>query len=282
MDKQYITNAVSKLVLYDPGNFISAEDAITPELAGMKIFDEPLVGIADASDRCFAELKDPDIIGEHFLPPTEWLNGAKSVVSVFFPFSDIVKKSNRTNMNLPSNEWLHSRSEGQKFINTVCIQLKQMFEVENHACVIPPFDERFSMGSPYTKDRAQQQFYTSNWSERHVAYVCGLGTFGLSRGLITEKGIAGRFASFITDVKISPDTRLYTEFNEYCTMCGACIKNCPVNAISFENGKIHSVCSDFLDETMAQYKPRYACGKCQVKVPCENGIPTGKRRGALV
>ena len=40
--------------------------------------------------------------------------------------------------------------------------------------------------------------YASNWSERHVAYVCGLGTFGC-QGLITSKGLAGRFGSIITD-----------------------------------------------------------------------------------
>ena len=33
--------------------------------------------------------------------------------------------------------------------------------------------------------------WRSTWSERHVAYVCGLGTFGLSGGLITEQGPGG-------------------------------------------------------------------------------------------
>ena len=35
----------------------------------------------------------------------------------------------------------------------------------------------------------------STWSERHVAYVSGLGTFGLSGGLITAKGQAVRLGS---------------------------------------------------------------------------------------
>ena len=83
--------------------------------------------------------------------------------------------------------------------------------------------------------------YTSNWSERHVAFVCGLGTFGLSKGLITKKGIAGRFGSIITELTLSPDQREYHCIYEYCSMCGACVKNCPVNAISLDKGKNHAI-----------------------------------------
>ena len=273
MEKQLIANAAAELVISDSANFISAENALSPELEGMKIFEEPLIGVAGASDRYFEKLKEPDIIGEHFILPAEWLEGAQSVVSLFFPFSDTVKKSNRLNADCPSDEWLHARTEGQIFLNKVCAQIKQITETENYSCIIPALDKRFSNLSPYTKDKTHQIFYTSNWSERHVAYICGLGTFGLSRGLITKKGIAGRFASFITDAEIDPDTRPYAKFNEYCNMCGACINNCPVNAISFEKGKMHPVCSDFLDETKIRFSPRYGCGKCQVKVPCESRIP---------
>ena len=31
----------------------------------------------------------------------------------------------------------------------------------------------------------------------HAAYLCGLGTFGLSRGIITKPGMAGRFGSIM-------------------------------------------------------------------------------------
>ncbi|MGB4438837.1 MAG: 4Fe-4S binding protein, partial [Sedimentibacter sp.] len=60
----------------------------------------------------------------------------------------------------------------------------------------------------------------------------------------------------------------------YCTMCGACANNCPVNAISIENGKDHKKCAAFLDLTAEKFKPRYGCGKCQVSVPCGRKIPT--------
>jgi epoxyqueuosine reductase len=115
--------------------------------------------------------------------------------------------------------------------------------------------------------------FTSNWSERHVAFVCGLGTFGLSKGLITPKGVAGRFASIITELYLPPDKREYEDIYEYCSMCGKCAKNCPANAITIENGKNDYACFAFLKKTSEKYKPRYGCGKCQVGVPCESRIP---------
>jgi len=113
----------------------------------------------------------------------------------------------------------------------------------------------------------------SNWSERHVAFVCGLGTFGLSKGLITKSGIAGRFGSILTELYLPPNNREYENIYEYCSMCGICVKNCPANAISIENGKNHNICSEFLNKTAKKYNPRYGCGKCQIGVPCENKIP---------
>lgn len=115
--------------------------------------------------------------------------------------------------------------------------------------------------------------FTSNWSERHIAFVCGLGTFGLSKGLITNKGISGRFGSIITELYITPDKRQYDDIYEYCTMCGACGRNCPASAISVEKGKDHKACFAFLEKTREKHAPRYGCGKCQVKVPCEGSLP---------
>ena len=78
--------------------------------------------------------------------------------------------------------------------------------------------------------------YASNWSERHVAYVCGLGTFGLSKGLITERGMAGRFGSIVTDAELAPTPRKYSDPFEYCTKCGACQFRCPAKAIDKSRG----------------------------------------------
>ena len=111
------------------------------------------------------------------------------------------------------------------------------------------------------------------WSERHAAYVCGLGTFGLSKGLITRKGIAGRFGSVVTDIELEPDPREYSGVYDWCINCGACIARCPAKAISFEKGKEHSPCLDMLLQSGKRFAPRYGCGLCQTGVPCEHQRP---------
>lgn len=202
--------------------------------------------------------------------PNEWLANAKTVISFFLPFTDKVKVNNRKDKIWPAEEWLHGRIEGQKLLNDLCSHLNNELINDGFENVVPSMDKRFCTNSSVEKPRIS---FTSNWSERHVAYICGHGTFGLSKGLITKKGIAGRFGSIVTELYLIPDKREYSDIYEYCNMCGACAKNCPANAISIEEGKNHRICSEFLDITKEKYKPRYGCGKCQVSVPCERRIP---------
>lgn len=112
----------------------------------------------------------------------------------------------------------------------------------------------------------------SNWSERHVAFIAGLGTLSLNRSLITRKGSAGRIGSIVSDLELPVTPRYYTEVEENCSHCGACIHRCPPQAIN-ENGKDHAVCAAYLDGVLQRFAPRYGCGKCQTAVPCEEGIP---------
>lgn len=74
----------------------------------------------------------------------------------------------------------------------------------------------------------------SNWSERHIAFVAGLGTFGLSKSLITKRGCAGRYGSVITSLPFKSIRREYDGVYDYCSMCGECIARCPSGAITKE------------------------------------------------
>ena len=40
-----------------------------------------------------------------------------------------------------------------------------------------------------------------------------------------------------------------------------------------EGGKDYQTCWVYMEETKVRFKPRYGCGKCQLLVPCETGIP---------
>ncbi len=235
-----------------------------------QIINTPIFAFASADYEYFRLLKQPIAIGEHFLLPKEWLPQSQTVISFFLPFTEEVKRGNKRDRFWPSEEWLHGRIEGQIFINKLCMHLKDLLIKAGYDSLVPSLDERFWSNNHSTKYKMK---FTSNWSERHVAFVCGLGTFGLSKGLITQKGMAGRFGSIITELYLPADKRKYEYIYEYCSMCGKCIKNCPVNAISVENGKDHNLCSKFLERTSEKYNPRYGCGKCQVDVPCESRIP---------
>ena len=242
----------------DPQNYISAEEAISPELAGLRIYDVPIFGVGDAADPMFEEM----------------------LISFFLPYSLEIKKSNETKRSEPSFQWLHGRYEGQRFLLAFAQRLRAELEDGGEKALVPVLQKEFA--AVEHADRSYEPFgpgvcFTSNWSERHVAYICGLGTFSLSKAVITEKGICGRFGSVVTTALLPVTRRKYAGLYEYCSFCGACVKNCPACAISLKDGKMHPPCSAFLDMMRTRYAPRYGCGKCQVKVPCRDHIPSPKR-----
>lgn len=266
MDKQFFIDAGRAFIETTPTNKIEASYALRPELVGLEMYQPPIFAIGAADDPYFELCKKPEVVGEYHMSPKEWLPQAKTVVSFFLPFTDAIKKTNAKNWEWPSDEWMHARIEGQKFVvSALNAHLCELVRAQGYKAVAPVLDERFTQyGRPQ---------FTSNWSERHAAFACGLGTFSLSKGLITEKGVAGRFGSFITDAPLPVDVRPYTDYEEYCTHCGLCIHHCPSGAITPE-GKSKGDCASFVGKVLNFYeKKRYGCGKCQVDVPCESGIP---------
>jgi epoxyqueuosine reductase len=233
---------------------------VVPELGGLRLFDAPLVGIAAFEDALWSKLQEPEVIGSHHMLPTQWLTGAKCVISYFLPFSMQVRVANRDGRE-PSTEWLYGRYEGEALNRELLRYLVCRVEQAGGRALAPVLDPRFAVKE-----------LRSNWSERHVGFIAGLGTFGLSRSFITQAGSAGRMGSVVTDLPLEPTPRPYSERDEYCSRCGTCIGRCPPCAIN-EQGKDNALCLKFLDETLARYKPRYGCGKCQTGVPCESGIP---------
>ena len=283
MDIATITRELEIFLQSSPLNTVQAEDAVSPDCVGVRFYDEPLIAVADAADPLFTrDFKEPTIIGPHFREPELWLEGAKSVVSFFFPFTEAVRASNRTREDLPYDEeihnqrcsslWLHARIEGQVFLNVLCAELCSFMKKQGFDAVAPSISPDFRVVN----------HFSSNWSERHAAYAAGLGTFGLSKGLITKKGMAGRLASIITTADLPVTSREYSGPFEYCTMCGACQRRCPASAIDVTRGcalgKDQMICGPYVAGSyLKPHGPkgivRYGCGKCQVGVPCEKGIP---------
>ena len=102
--------------------------------------------------------------------------------------------------------------------------------------------------------------------------IAGPGTFSLNRAIITQQGIAGRFCSVITDIELPADKRQYTGLYDNCSLCGACQRACPADAINM-HGKAHTPCFSFLETVNKKYPSYYGCGKCQCGMPCESAVP---------
>jgi epoxyqueuosine reductase QueG len=264
MDLMEITHFLDRRVNEPGGNYVSADAAILPEIASLKLYGSFEIGVASWDDACFLRFKAPGVVGSGFLSPREWLPEARSVISVFFRAAPSVVASNAISRDLPSPEWLHARYEGQSFIASAMTALAGELEKNGFAAIAPQSDPRFAV-----KD------FVSNWSERHVAYACGLGTFGLSKGFITRYGMAGRLGSVVTSLELPPTGRSYDGVYDWCVMCGACVKNCPAGAISLEKGKDHGLCSAYIGVMKEKFAPRYGCGKCQAGVPCQDTSPAG-------
>ena len=263
MDITSITDFLLDFQKKDISNRIAAELAKKPEYTDKFIYEGVVCGVASACDEVLASLKVNEAANIDLMQPREWLPGAESVISVFMPFARWITEENAGG-DWPSGAWLNGRIEGQASLIKTVLALAERICEEGYEAIIPVLDPRFEMFS---------ERCTSNWSERHVAFSAGVGTFGLSRGIITELGVAGRLASIVTTARIEPTPRPYTDLLEYCIRCGACARNCPPNAFSPELIKDNMICDDFINKTREIEKPYYGCGKCQSGMPCSFGVP---------
>lgn len=263
MDINTLKEFVLEFQETDPANKVPEELAKSPEFAGREIYSGVTCGAADARDEIFAALRQNEEANIELTQPDEWLPGAKSVVSFFMPFAKWITDDNAGG-DWPTAAWLHGRIEGQAASDKLAAALADMIIEEGYGAVAPSLDQRFKV----IKEKC-----SSNWSERHVAFICGIGTFGISRGIITELGTAGRLISLVTTLPLEPTPRPYTDLLEYCIRCGTCAKSCPMNAISVERLKDNKLCDAFIDKVRAKETPYYGCGKCQSGMPCAFGIP---------
>jgi epoxyqueuosine reductase len=282
---KFITKAIRDYVAYSPNNQYS----IFP---GEPIWDEPLVGFADGDDPLFQRYKQ--IIGDFHVTPREVLDkylrtgglGERdlsriSVISWVLPVAARTRQSMRKEAPICSVRWNRARFEGQEFIFRLSRYIVALLEGMGLMAVAPELTKWFEMVE-LSDGKA------SRWSQRHIAYAAGLGTFGLSDGFITAKGIAIRAGSVVCNLALPASPRPYDSFRANCLFysrgkCGKCIKRCPAGAIS-EKGHDKIKCFQCL--IGMKEKARQAgvledyigtdiigCGFCQVGVPCESGIP---------
>lgn len=246
--------------------------------AGEPYFDAPLVGFAAAGDPLFTEYKQ--IIGDFHQTPGEILDGAATVICWVLPVTLATRESNRREDRWPSREWSFTRSHGENFNTTLRRYLVAWLEDRGRRAVAP----QLSPGWRQLDDPAVG--VASTWSERHAAYAAGLGSFSLNDGFITERGIAHRLGSVITNLALPPAPRTVPNYRHNCLWfregsCGICIDRCPAEAIS-PGGHDKARCREYVYGAVPEaVGERYGvaqtgCGLCQTKVPCEAMTPPGK------
>jgi hypothetical protein len=274
--EKFIERVIAKFVQESPAN--------RRKVDGGRYWETPLVGFASGEDALFKQYKK--IIGEFHFTPQEFFEltfGRRkparelSVISWVLPASEDIRKSNRKEARFPSLLWAHARDFGEQFNIKLRNHLVSLLKRKGYKAVAP-------MNSPHWKQlRSPEVGIASNWSERHIAYACGLGAFGLSDGLITAKGKAIRVGSVVTDLPLKPSERTSPHHHANCLYyfnrtCKTCAVRCPAGAIT-EKGHDKDKCLEYSYSVVRQAKKdEYGvkitgCGLCQTKVPCEFEIP---------
>ncbi|MBC8452695.1 MAG: epoxyqueuosine reductase [Spirochaetes bacterium] len=251
------------------------------------IWHKPFIRIASAKDPLFAQLKE--LIGDFHWTPNEILqkrypeSTAQSVIVWCLPASESARISNSKEILYPSIEWAYTRTFGEHINNKLRIGMEQFLLSRGFDSIAPQLHEENVV------ERRPGAGLSCMWSERHTAFIAGAGTFGISGGLITEKGIAHRLGSVVTAALLKPDIRPYGEDPfAWCLKsakgsCGVCIERCPIGSI----GETHlerdkDLCANHGYGTIKGYgqmnfgwEGDYGCGLCQTGVPCEFQKPLG-------
>ena len=128
---------------------------------------------------------------------------------------------------------------------------------------------------------------SSKWSQRHIAYAAGLGTFSLSDGFITPKGIAIRAGSVVCNLELPASPRKYANHYANCLFYSQGLAENALSVVppeqSATKGHDKVKCGAHLNamrEVGSGWEGRglcrkayVGCGFCQTGVPCEDRIP---------
>jgi epoxyqueuosine reductase QueG len=275
--EQIIRNEILRFVRESPDNRFPDSDR--------PYFEDPLIGFAAADDPLFSEYKR--VIGDFHLTPGEIMENtfgigigeARTVVCWILPILRATRESNRREEKMPSREWALTRAHGEHFNTLLRMHLVEMLGLWGTQASAPLLS---GMWRPVLDSRVGM---ASTWSERHAAYAAGLGTFSLNDGFITDRGIAHRCGSIITNETITPTKRICRDPWSNCLFsrdgsCGLCIERCPVGAIS-RQGHDKEKCQAFVYGELRKTAGIFygvmetGCGLCQTRVPCESGVPVG-------
>ncbi len=254
---------------------------------GERAWAKPHVAIARGDDPLF--LRHKEMIGSFLWTPEEayalafpdspTLASELRVISYVLPQTPETRSDQSLEKTMPTERWARSRFHGEEFNCDLRLHLVEILTQAGHPSVAPALLPKFDY------QQSERFGLACNWSERHVAFVAGHGTFSLSDAMITRWGQAVRFGSIVSRIDLPVTERVYgDDHHAWCLWyakgtCGICAKRCPANAITTSEGHDKQACLTYIQGTTAPYATKTfgtgatPCGLCQVKVPCEARIP---------
>jgi ferredoxin len=255
-----------------------------------RAFDSPLVGFSRGDDPLYRFFQQD--IGSFYLTPLQIFRavypgvqaeaGELSVISWVLPLTAVTKDGNAYETLKPTERWARGKLFGEKFNFALRRHVAETLSAAGYPALAP-------LATPQWKVCQSERYgMSSNWSERHAAYVSGLGTFGLCDGLITARGKAMRCGSAVARIPLPATPRPYSGAHDYCLhfsdgACGQCIRRCPVGAISAA-GHDKAKCRAYIHQLTEEHiKPHFGfevdvCGLCQTGVACSSQIPAKRLR----
>ena len=269
------------------------------------IISKPLIGVARGDDHIFEVFKEV-VAPEHLTPVEMWSqNGLPTarglatglrVMSIVFPFSSHIREAGQARRaSMPPEVYCVARNFAGPFIHAVVREVVRHLEEQGFRAASGMLSEVFEITARDDPYRVH-----SNWSERHVAFAAGLGTFSLHEALITEAGCNVRLASVITDAPLMVTPRTSDEpyancLHYACGTCESCVERCPAGAIS-SAGHNKSKCMAYYRKVGQEMRARplgkilkplrqringeirirypVGCALCQFGVPCMDKNPT--------
>lgn len=253
-----------QLVIDAVGSFVHAHPAKRSR------WDSPVVGFCSVDDPLFETLRE--VVSPTHALPRELLPGARSVVTFYIPFKRQLAHTNAKGRSA-SLDWGAAYVETNGLIHGLGQHLQALMAAHGHRSRPLPATHNWN-----------EETLVSDWSHRHVAYIAGLGKFGLNNMLITPKGCCGRLGSFITSAMIDPDPRNDTPacLHKLDGTCSLCTRRCVNQALeesSFDRFRCYEMCLENAKDLRAA---GYAdvCGKCVVAVPCAHIDPVANKKRA--
>lgn len=177
------------------------------------LWRQPLVEFLDANNPEIETLKQ--LLGPDHLLPEDLLEGARSVILVFVPFSrDLIRSHGEESKE--ATRWEMANNMTSHMLD----DLKQMIAFRLEILGYQSSDLHLTC----------RQNPDKIWSNRHLGHLAGLGTLGLNGLLITNRGVCGRLTTLVCDV---PLLHKSVDIEEKCLYkargtCKKCLDQIPI------------------------------------------------------